>query len=48
MTKKKDRIETPDQWTKTIAEHSTQSKVYEKEGQKFINVDFPAQFQGAE
>jgi len=41
-----DRIETPDQWTRTVAEHTTQSKVREKEGQKFVSLDFPAQFQG--
>ena len=46
MSKDKDRIETLDPWTQTIAEHKGQAKVNEKEGQKFINIKFPAQFQG--
>jgi hypothetical protein len=41
-----DRIKTPDQWTRTVAEHNTQSTVEEKEGQKFVILDYPAQFQG--
>jgi hypothetical protein len=44
MTKDKNRIETPNQWTRTINEYAFQAKV--KEGKNFLDLKLPLEFQG--
>jgi hypothetical protein len=46
MSEGKDRIETIDQWTRTTATFTTESKIQEKNGLKYGPLEFPSQFQG--